>query len=71
MRYDVAVFREKPSAELQAFFRRRFNDVTFIRGSVIDIPTLNLAKVIVALTILIATSTVAVIDTIIVDNRYC
>lgn len=41
----VIIDQEKPSAELQAFFRRRFNDVTFIRGSVIDIPTLNLAKV--------------------------
>lgn len=35
---------QKPSAELQAFFRRHFNDVTFIQGTVLDIPTLKLAK---------------------------
>jgi len=43
--YYIFVFSEKPSAELQAFFRRNFNDVTFIQGSVLDIPTLKLAKV--------------------------
>lgn len=41
----VIVDKDKPSSELQAFFRRHFNDVTFIHGSVIDIPTLQLAKV--------------------------
>ena len=30
---------------MQAFFRRRFNDVTFIQGSVLDMAVLELAKV--------------------------
>jgi len=38
-------FSNKPSGELQAFFRRHFNNVTFIQGTVLDIPTLKLAKV--------------------------
>jgi len=38
-------FRNKPSGELQAFFRRHFSNVTFIQGTVLDIPTLKLAKV--------------------------
>jgi len=37
--------RSKPSIKLQAFFRRHFNNVTFIEGSVLDIDTLKLAKV--------------------------
>ena len=41
----VACYSEKPSAELQAFFRRHFSNVTFIQGTVLDIPTLKLAKV--------------------------
>jgi len=35
----------KPSRELQAFFRRHFSNVTFIQGSVLDITALKLAKV--------------------------
>jgi len=38
-------FSNKPSGELQAFFRRHFSNVTFIQGTVLDIPTLKLAKV--------------------------
>ena len=37
--------RNKPSIKLQAFFRRHFNNVTFIEGTVLDISTLKLAKV--------------------------
>jgi len=38
-------FSNKPSGELQAFFRRNFSNVTFIQGTVLDIATLKLAKV--------------------------
>jgi len=38
-------FSNKPSGELQAFFRRHFSNVTFIQGTVLEIPTLKLAKV--------------------------
>jgi len=41
----VGCFSNKPSGELQAFFRRNFSNVTFIQGTVLDIPTLKLAKV--------------------------
>jgi len=41
----VGCFSNKPSGELQAFFRRHFSNVTFIQGTVLDIPTLKLAKV--------------------------
>jgi len=37
--------RNKPSIKLQAFFRRHFNNVTFIEGTVLDVSTLKLAKV--------------------------
>jgi len=37
--------RTKPSIKLQAFFRRHFNNVTFIEGTVLDTSTLKLAKV--------------------------
>jgi len=37
--------RNKPSIKLQAFFRRHFNNVTFIEGTVLDASTLKLAKV--------------------------
>jgi len=41
----VVGFSNKPSGELQAFFRRNFSNVTFIQGTVLDISTLKLAKV--------------------------
>jgi len=43
--YEYKRNRTKPSLKLQAFFRRHFNNVTFIEGTVLDVSTLRLAKV--------------------------
>ena len=41
----ILCHRNKPGLEMEAFFKRHFNDVKFVQGTVMDLKTLQGIKV--------------------------